>query len=72
VTLGETDGAGCVRHIWMTTSEADNNLKRLVLRCYWDGEATPSVMCPVGDLFGLGHGKAIYHQSLPVQTRIWA
>lgn len=68
VTLGRTAGAGCVRHIWMTTSEADNNLKGLVLRCYWDGEETPSVQCPVGDFFGLGHGKATYFASLPVQA----
>jgi len=63
VTLGQTDGAGCVRHIWMTTGEGDNNLKRLVLRCYWDGEETPSVVCPVGDFFGLGHAKAIASNS---------
>lgn len=68
VVLGQTDGPGCVRHIWMTTGENENNLKRLVLRAFWDGEKTPSVQCPVGDFFGLGHAKPIYHESLPVQT----
>jgi len=68
VTLGEMSGPGCVRHIWMTTSEADNNLRRLILRMYWDGEDTPSVVCPVGDFFGLGHAKATYWQSLPLQA----
>jgi hypothetical protein len=68
VILGETSGPGCVRHIWMTTSEPDSNLKRLVLRAWWDGEETPSIQCPVGDYFGLGHGKATYFESLPVQT----
>ncbi|MFP6643754.1 MAG: DUF2961 domain-containing protein, partial [Candidatus Latescibacterota bacterium] len=33
------------------------------LRCYWDGEETPSVVCPVGDFFGLGHAKAIASNS---------
>ena len=68
VVLGEMQGAGSVKHIWMTTGEGDNNLRRLVLRMYWDGEDTPSVQCPVGDFFGLGHAKATYFQSLPLQT----
>jgi hypothetical protein len=52
----------------MTTGEANHNLRALVLRVYWDGEETPSVCCPVGDFFGLGHGKATYWQSLPLQA----
>jgi len=68
VTLAEMSGPGCVRHIWMTTGDGDNNLRRLVLRMFWDGEETPSVLCPVGDFFGLGHGKAAYWQSLPLQA----
>jgi len=68
VALGEMSGPGCIRHIWMTTGEADNNLRRLILRMYWDGEETPSVLCPIGDFFGLGHAKATYWQSLPLQA----
>jgi len=68
VTLGEMEGAGCIRHIWMTTSESNSNLRRLIIRMYWDGEETPSVQCPIGDFFGLGHGKATYFQSMPLQT----
>lgn len=68
VTLGHTEGPGCIRHIWMTTRETDNNLRRLVLRFYWDGEETPSVLCPLGDFFGLGHAKATYFESLPLQA----
>jgi hypothetical protein len=66
--LGTMAGAGCIRHIWMTTRENDGNLRGLVLRMYWDGEETPSVQCPVGDFFGLGFGKAAYLDSLPLQT----
>jgi hypothetical protein len=68
VVLGETSDPGCIRHIWMTTGEDDNNLRALVLRMYWDGEDTPSVNCPLGDFFGLGHAKGTYFQSLPLQT----
>jgi hypothetical protein len=67
-TLAEMKGAGCIRHIWMTTGEEDHTLRRLVLRMYWDGEESPSVACPLGDFFGLGHGKANYWQSLPLQA----
>ena len=28
-------------------------LRRAILRCYWDGEATPSVEVPLGDFFTL-------------------
>ncbi len=38
----------------MTTREDDNNLRRLVLRTYWDEEAASSLLCPLGDFFGLG------------------
>jgi len=68
VTLGETDGAGCIRHIWMTTTEQHNNLRGLILRMYWDGEERPSVASPLGDFFGLGHAKATYFQSFPLQA----
>lgn len=50
------DGPGCIRHIWMTMLFADDwNLRRVVLRVYWDGCPEPSVECPIGDFFGLGH-----------------
>ncbi len=66
--LGEMKGPGCIRHIWMTTSDRDNNLRRLILRMYWDDEKTPSVLCPLGDFFGLGHARATYFESLPLQV----
>lgn len=68
VTIADIGGAGCVKHIWMTTQEPGNNLRRLVLKFYWDGEETPSVLCPIGDFFGLGHSKANYFSSAPLQV----
>ena len=57
-TLAEIDGPGCVRHIWMTIGfPHDDYLRRLVLRMFWDGCPEPSVECPLGDFFGLGHAR---------------
>ena len=39
------------------------HLKNLVLRAWWDGEATPSVEVPIGDFFGLGLGEYFTYQS---------
>jgi hypothetical protein len=54
--LAPIDGPGIIRHIWMTMGfPSDEYLRRVVLRFYWDGCAEPSVECPIGDFFGLGH-----------------
>ena len=68
MTIAQMNGAGCVRHIWMTTPKDSHNLRRLVLRMYWDGEETPSVVSPIGDFFGLGHAAPAYFTSLPLQA----
>src|ERR1700758_5155215 len=57
LTLLDEAGPGLLTHIWFTIASDDpHHLKALVLRIYWDGEATPSVEAPVGDFFGLGLG----------------
>jgi hypothetical protein len=60
---------GRVSHIWMTVSAFpghDTSLRDLVIRMYWEGSQVPSVEVPLGDFFGLGHGKTYSFQSLPV------
>jgi len=47
--LMDTDGPGCVRHIWVTLSE--KFYRSAVIRVYWDGQAHPSIEVPVGDFF---------------------
>lgn len=60
LTVLDTDGPGTVSHIWFTINDGEPyNLKRIVLRMYWDGETSPSVETPIGDFFGLGLGE--YH-----------
>jgi hypothetical protein len=66
--IAEMNGAGCVRHIWTTiASSEDYYLRRLILRMFWDGETNPSVECPIGDFFGLGHGLTTCFVSAPLQ-----
>src|SRR5262249_25292183 len=57
-TLADLRGAGVIRHLWFTISAEDPfYLRQCVLRIYWDGQTNPSVETPVGDFFGVGHGK---------------
>jgi len=57
--MAEIEGAGAITHIWSTiASKEEGHLKKLVLRMYWDGEDTPSVEAPIGDFFGLVHGRS--------------
>jgi len=65
LTLLDDAGPGLISHVWVTIASDDaNHLKALVLRMYWDGEATPSVEAPIGDFFGLGLGDYHLYQSL--------
>jgi hypothetical protein len=76
-TLLETTGAGCVTHVWITVGppedlptgscEEREMLRRLVLLMHWDGEEQPSVRVPLGDFFGVGHGRTVNFASLPLQ-----
>lgn len=60
----QADGPGVVTHVWFTiASHAENHLKELVLRMFWDGNAKPSVEVPVGDFFGLNLGQYFLYQS---------
>ena len=45
--LADIQGAGCISHIWMTINAEDPlYLRQVVLRMFWDGEASPSVEFP--------------------------
>ena len=63
-TIAEIDGPALISHIWITISTPEKyHLKKIVLRMYWDGEATPSVEAPIGDFFGLGFGEYFLYES---------
>ncbi len=67
LTLLDVAGPGVISHLWFTISSREEfHLKKLVLRIYWDAEATPSVEAPIGDFFGLGLGEYFLYQSAPL------
>ncbi|WP_036746667.1 glycoside hydrolase family 172 protein [Paenibacillus sp. UNC451MF] len=65
--LAAIQGAGIIKHIWMTLSTKDRFIRRnAIIRMYWDGEDKPSVESPLGDFFGQGWGEEYNFQSLPL------
>ncbi len=69
LTILDEAGPGIITHIWFTFSSDElYHLKKLVLRMYWDGEATPSVEAPIGDFFGLGLGDYFTFEALPLSA----
>ena len=63
-TLAKIEGQGAIQHIWMTMTPTA--WRRMVLRIYWDGEATPSIETPVGDFFCSGWAEIVNINSLAV------
>lgn len=65
--MAEIEGAGIVKHIWITIAHKDALYRRnMILRMYWDGEEHPSVESPVGDFFGQGWGQEYLFSSMPL------
>ncbi len=64
--LAEIEGPAAIHHIWVTISAEAFYGRKLVLRMFWDGEASPSVEAPIGDFFGVGHGLNRNLSSLPI------
>lgn len=69
IPLLDDSGPGIITHIWITIASPEQyHLKKLVLRMYWDGEASPSVEAPIGDFFGLGLGDYFQFESIPLSV----
>ncbi|MGH7480875.1 MAG: glycoside hydrolase family 172 protein [Longimicrobiales bacterium] len=68
LVLVDHEGAGVVRRWWLTIAPRENReiLRHLIVRCYWDGESSPSVEVPVADFFGMGFGEWKDFVSLPL------
>ncbi|MBN1285841.1 MAG: DUF2961 domain-containing protein [Anaerolineae bacterium] len=64
VTLADIDGPGAILHMWMTVHY--RVWRQLVLRCYWDNEAEPSIEVPLGDFFCNGWCVTANVTSLPI------
>jgi len=69
VTLLEHDGPGCVTHLYCALAFPElTDYRDAILRCWWDGEATPSVEVPLGDFFGLAHARVRLLESALVEV----
>ncbi|MCM8818837.1 MAG: DUF2961 domain-containing protein [Candidatus Omnitrophica bacterium] len=64
-TIAEIDGPGCITHIWMTQAGSLFMYREVILKFYWDGEESPSILVPIGDFFCLGHSLVNSFCSLP-------
>jgi Protein of unknown function (DUF2961) len=62
-SLARITGPGVIQSMWCTGRRLSRDL---ILRIYWDEQATPSVECPLGDFFTLGWGPFAQVSSLPV------
>ncbi|MFH1930941.1 MAG: glycoside hydrolase family 172 protein [Pseudomonadota bacterium] len=60
-------GPAIITHIWMTLACEDLLYPRkVIIRAYWDDETEPSIEAPIGDFFGVGHGKVSTFISAPL------
>ncbi len=58
VTLLDECGAGCITRIYLALAAPElTDHRDGILRCFWDGEESPSVEVPMGDFFGVTHGR---------------
>ncbi len=65
VQMCDIEGPGTIRHIWVTTNHDPIALRSYVIRAYYDGQEHPSIECPLGDFFGMAHGKVMpYHSAV--------
>lgn len=57
-TLLDHQGPGCVNHFYVAMVMPEiTDYRDAIVRCYWDGAREPSVEVPLGDFFGLSHGR---------------
>lgn len=69
VTLMEHEGPGCVTHLYFAMVFPQlTDYRDAILRCFWDGETTPSVEVPLGDFFAVTHARIRLLQSAMVSV----
>jgi hypothetical protein len=61
----DLEGPGMITRIWVTlpTPIDPGALRNIEVRVYWDGEDEPSVLAPLGDMFGATFARAIDYSS---------
>ncbi len=80
VCFADIDGPAVVTHFWCTygnkplgdtsgvIGHEPFNLRKIVLKIYWDDETDPSVEVPLGDFFGNVDGYSKQFRSEPIQA----
>ena len=69
LTLASYKDAGVIRQIDMDFPKvSDADLRKLVLRGYFDGHKTPDIEAPVADFFGNAFGRKRFHTLLVGQA----
>jgi len=66
--LADIKGPGCIKHIWMTQGQG---YRDVLIRIFWDDEENPSVLCPLGDFFGLGNEIVNSYQCYLFSASTW-
>lgn len=67
--IADIEGPGIISHLWCTVNSRDPYyLRKVLMNVYWDDEAEPSIQTPLGDFFGLGHGRSYTYQCCPFST----
>lgn len=59
--LADIQGPACITHLWLTQR---NHYREVLLKITFDNAPHPSILCPLGDFFCLGHGLVNSFQSL--------
>jgi hypothetical protein len=66
------DGPGVIRHIWITPTSTFEGNRQTVIRIYFDDAKEPNVEAPVGDFFGMMHGREYYDlNSIFLSAKAW-
>ncbi len=62
VVLMDYAGAGCIKRFQVTigTKPSVADLRQIIIRMYWDGQAEPAVEAPLGDFLGMVNGVRLY------------
>lgn len=63
MVLADIEGPAVIRRIWATVRGVPEMLRGIVIRIYWDDQATPSVEAPLQDFFGVPFARQVRFES---------
>ncbi|MHA1819530.1 MAG: glycoside hydrolase family 172 protein [Promethearchaeota archaeon] len=58
--IADIKGPGKITHMWLTQQK---HYREVLIKITWDNAEQPSVLCPLGDFFGLGHSIVNSYES---------